>query len=154
MNAVILVGGGGTRLRPLTYAIPKPLIPVLNQPLIARLIANLARHGVDNVVLAASASERRIENALGNGSSLGVKLSYSYETEPLGSGLAVKQAARGFEVAAGYAVGMLALRRVAVGICGLLRQVSSPWKLRKINNRVQRAFRSPGEVPPATGRVP
>ena len=97
MNAVILVGGGGTRLRPLTYAIPKPLIPVLNQPLIARLIANLARHGVDNVVLAASASERRIENALGNGSSLGVQLSYSYETEPLGSGLAVKQAARGFE---------------------------------------------------------
>ncbi len=68
MNAVILVGGGGTRLRPLTYALPKPLIPVLNQPLIARLISNLQRHGVDHVVLAASASERRIENALGDGS--------------------------------------------------------------------------------------
>jgi mannose-1-phosphate guanylyltransferase len=97
MNAVILVGGGGTRLRPLTYAIPKALIPVLNQPLIARLISNLARHGVDNVVLAASASERRIENVLGDGSSLGVRLSYSYESEPLGSGLAVKQAAKGLE---------------------------------------------------------
>jgi mannose-1-phosphate guanylyltransferase len=97
MDAVILVGGGGTRLRPLTYALPKPLIPVLNQPLIARLIANLRQHGVENIVLAANAAERRIENALGDGSSLGVKLSYSYETEPLGSGLAVKQAARNFD---------------------------------------------------------
>jgi mannose-1-phosphate guanylyltransferase len=96
MDAVILVGGGGTRLRPLTYAVPKPLIPVFNQPLIARIITNLAQHGVDRVVLAASAGERRIETALGNGSRLGVKLSYSYETEPLGSGLAVKQAARDF----------------------------------------------------------
>lgn len=96
MDAVILVGGGGTRLRPLTYAVPKPLIPVLNQPLIARIIANLQRHGVDRIVLAASASERRIEASLGDGSHLGVSLSYCYETEPLGSGLAVKQAARDF----------------------------------------------------------
>ena len=93
MDAVILVGGGGTRLRPLTYAVPKSLIPVLNQPLIARLITNLQRHGVRNVVLAASASERRIENALGDGSALGVRLTFAYEETPLGSGLAVKQAA-------------------------------------------------------------
>jgi mannose-1-phosphate guanylyltransferase len=97
MNGVILVGGGGTRLRPLTYAVPKPLIPVLNQPLIARIIANLRRHGVDHVVLAAAASERRIEASLGDGAQLGVRLSYCYETEPLGSGLAVKQAALGFD---------------------------------------------------------
>jgi mannose-1-phosphate guanylyltransferase len=94
MDAVVLVGGGGTRLRPLTYAVPKPLIPVLNQHLIARIIANLRRHGVHRIVLAASAGERRIEAALGNGAALGVELSYSYEDEPLGSGLAVKQAAR------------------------------------------------------------
>ena len=97
MDAVILVGGSGTRLRPLTYATPKPLIPVLNQPLIGRLISNLRRHGVERVILAASASERRIETALGDGSSLGVRLSYSYESQPLGSGLAVKQAAREFD---------------------------------------------------------
>jgi mannose-1-phosphate guanylyltransferase len=97
MDAVVLVGGGGTRLRPLTYAVPKPLIPVLNQPLIVRLIANLRDHGVDRVVLAASADERRIESTLSDGAGLGVTLSYSYETEPLGSGLAVKQAARGLE---------------------------------------------------------
>ena len=97
MDAVVLVGGGGTRLRPLTYAVPKPLIPVLNQPLISRIIAHLGRHGVGHVVLAASASERRIENALGDGSQLGVKLSYCYESEPLGSGLAVKEAALDLE---------------------------------------------------------
>jgi mannose-1-phosphate guanylyltransferase len=96
MDAVILVGGGGTRLRPLTYAVPKPLIPVLNKPLISHLIANLQRHGVQHVVLAASASEKRLETALGTGESLGVRISYCYETEPLGSGLAVKQAAAGF----------------------------------------------------------
>jgi mannose-1-phosphate guanylyltransferase len=97
MNAVILVGGSGTRLRPLTYAIPKPLIPVLNRPLITHLIANLKRHGVQHIVLAATATDRRIEKALGDGSDLGVSLSYSYETEPLGSGLAVKLAAHDFD---------------------------------------------------------
>ena len=91
MDAVVLVGGGGTRLRPLTYALPKPLVPVLNRPLLTHIIANLARHGVRRVVLATS--DPRIEAALGNGAGLGVKLTYSYETEPLGSGLAVKQAA-------------------------------------------------------------
>jgi len=97
MDAVILVGGGGTRLRPLTYAVPKPLIPVLNRPLVAHLIANLAHHGVENVVLAASATEKRIEAALGEGYGLGVHIAYAYEEEPLGSGLAVKQAAKDFQ---------------------------------------------------------
>lgn len=97
MKAVILVGGGGTRLRPLTYAVPKALVPVLNRPLICHLIANLQRHGVTEIVLAASAADRRIEQTLGDGRDAGISLSYCYETEPLGSGLAVKQAARGFE---------------------------------------------------------
>ncbi len=99
MNAVILVGGGGTRLRPLTYAVPKPLIPVLNRPLITHLLDNLRRHGVDRVVFAASADDRRIEEAVGSGSASGIDISYCYETEPLGSGLAVKQAARSFQSA-------------------------------------------------------
>jgi NDP-sugar pyrophosphorylase family protein len=60
-NAVILVGGGGTRLRPLTYAVPKPLIPVINRPLISHLIGNLQRHGVRQIVLAAAAGERLLE---------------------------------------------------------------------------------------------
>ena len=96
MNAVILVGGGGTRLRPLTYTVPKPLIPVLNRPLVCHLLDNLRRHGVDRVVFAAAASERRIEDALGDREGTGLEVSFCYETEPLGSGLAVKEAAKGF----------------------------------------------------------
>jgi mannose-1-phosphate guanylyltransferase len=97
MDAVILVGGGGTRLRPLTYAIPKPLIPVLNKPLIGHLISHLHHHGVDRVVLAAAASDKRIEDAIGDGHEYDVPVTYSYETEPLGSGLAVKLAAKDFD---------------------------------------------------------
>src|SRR5262249_5384433 len=69
------------------------LIPVLNRPLISHLIENLRHHGVDHVIFAASAAERRIEEAFGNGASLGMRITYSYEEEPLGSGMAVKQAA-------------------------------------------------------------
>jgi mannose-1-phosphate guanylyltransferase len=96
MNAVILVGGGGTRLRPLTYAVSKALIPILNRPLIVHLLDNLRRHGVTRVVFAASANDKSIERVL-NGLSVGIELAYSYEEQPLGSGLAVKQAARDFE---------------------------------------------------------
>ncbi len=96
MNAVILVGGGGTRLRPLTYTVPKPLIPVINRPLISHLLDNLRRHGVDRIVFAASAGERRIEEVLSDGAGSGLDITYCYETEPLGSGLAVKEAAKGF----------------------------------------------------------
>src|ERR1044071_8103727 len=99
MNAVILVGGGGTRLRPLTYSVPKPLIPVLNRPLICHLIANLRRSGVDHVVFAAAAAERRIEETFGPGEGRGVSVTSPCEPEPLGSGLAVKQAARDFDAA-------------------------------------------------------
>jgi mannose-1-phosphate guanylyltransferase len=97
VQAVILVGGGGTRLRPLTYAIPKPLIPVLNKPLIGHLISHLRNHGVERVVLAAAESDKRIEATIGDGADYGVPVSYSYETEPLGSGLAVKLAAQDFD---------------------------------------------------------
>jgi mannose-1-phosphate guanylyltransferase len=96
MKAVVLVGGGGTRLRPLTHAIPKPLVPILNEPLVGLLIRHLGHHGVDEVVLAASASDKRIEAAIGDGAAYGVKARYSYETEMMGSGLAVKEAAKGF----------------------------------------------------------
>ena len=97
MNAVVLVGGGGTRLRPLTYAISKPLIPILNRPLVSHILDNLKRHGVKRAVFAASARDKTIEAAIGDGSSLGIDISYSYENEPLGSGLAVKQAAQDFD---------------------------------------------------------
>jgi len=96
MRGVILVGGEGTRLRPLTYARPKQLVPVLNRPLLEHLLRHLASQGVDDLVIAGSASNRAVEHYFGDGAALGVRLRYSYETEPLGSGLAVKQAAAAF----------------------------------------------------------
>ena len=93
MNAIVLVGGEGTRLRPLTYSLPKPLIPVLNRPMVSHLLSNLQKHGIDRVVLAANANEPRIEASLGDGSQFGLAIDYSYEVEPLGSGLAIKRAA-------------------------------------------------------------
>lgn len=95
MLAVVLSGGLGTRLRPLTYTTPKQLVPVLNRPLIEHLLTLLAGHGVDTAVIAGSAANTAIEERYGDGAGLGLSLRYSYEDRPLGSGLAVKRAARG-----------------------------------------------------------
>lgn len=94
MHAVILAGGAGTRLRPLTYARRKELIPLLNRPLLEYRLLNLRTHGVEDIVLACSQGMGEVEAALGDGAALGVRLTYVYEDRPLGSGRAVKEAAR------------------------------------------------------------
>jgi mannose-1-phosphate guanylyltransferase len=94
MHAVILAGGAGTRLRPLTYARRKELVPLLDRPLLEYRLANLREHGVADVVVACSEGVREIEQCFGDGSSLGIRLRFNYETRPLGSGRAVKEAAR------------------------------------------------------------
>lgn len=94
MFAVILAGGAGTRLRPLTYARRKELVPLLNRPLLEYRLLNLRQHGVQDIVLACSQGMREVEEHFGDGSTLGVRLRYSYEDRPLGSGRAVKEAAR------------------------------------------------------------
>lgn len=94
MHAVILAGGQGTRLRPLTYARRKELIPLLNRPLLEYRLLNLREHGVEDIVLACSQGMGEVEAHFGDGASLGVRVRYSYEDRPLGSGRAVKEAAR------------------------------------------------------------
>src|SRR5438477_5032935 len=94
MFAVILAGGAGTRLRPLTYARRKELVPLLNRPLLEYRLVNLRQHGVRDIVLACSRGATDIQDHFSDGSSLGVHLQYSYEDRPLGSGRAVKEAAR------------------------------------------------------------
>ncbi|MBI5287614.1 MAG: NDP-sugar synthase [Chloroflexi bacterium] len=94
MFAIILAGGAGTRLRPLTYARRKELVPVVNRPLLEYRLLNLKEHGVLDVVLACSQGMREVEDHFGDGVSLGLRISYSYEDKPLGSGRAVKEAAR------------------------------------------------------------
>lgn len=92
MQALILAGGEGTRLRPLTTTIPKPVVPLAGQPFISFMIEWLWGHGVDDVILACGFMADGVRDVLGDGSSLGVRLRYVEEPEPLGTGGALKYA--------------------------------------------------------------
>ena len=94
MKALILVGGEGTRLRPLTCNIPKALVPVLNIPFLEHVIGHLSRHGVKDIVLAQGHLAQPIESYLGDGSRLGARLYYVVEDTPLGTAGAIKNAER------------------------------------------------------------
>jgi len=91
-QALILAGGEGTRLRPLTHNIPKPLVPVLNRPFLEYTLAHLRRHGVTEVVLALGHMADQIKAHFGDGTGFGVRIAYSLEPSPLGTAGAVKQA--------------------------------------------------------------
>lgn len=92
MNAVILAGGKGTRLRPLTLNTPKPIVPILRRPFLALQIELLKKTGIHEIVLSLSYQPRRIEEIFGDGSDLGVRIHYTMEPEPLGTAGAVKNA--------------------------------------------------------------
>ena len=90
MQALILAGGEGTRLRPLTTTIPKPVVPLAGQPFISFMIEWLRRHGVDDVILGCGFMADGVREVLGDGESLGIRLRYIEEPEPLGTGGALK----------------------------------------------------------------
>jgi len=92
MKAIILAGGLGTRLRPLTDQIPKPLLPIQDKPIMQYAIENLVKHGITEIILAISFQADKIKEYFGDGSQLGAVLTYSVEDTPLGTGGAVKQA--------------------------------------------------------------
>jgi mannose-1-phosphate guanylyltransferase len=92
MKAVILVGGEGTRLRPLTCNTPKAIVPVLNRPFLEHLILYLKKHGITEVILAMGYLPDPIQEHLGDGSQLGIKVRYVVEDSPLGTAGAVKNA--------------------------------------------------------------
>jgi mannose-1-phosphate guanylyltransferase len=93
VQAVILAGGAGTRLRPLTLGCAKPVVPLLNRPFLAYQLALLREHGIIDVILACSYRVDDVRRALGDGSALGVRLRYAVEGEPLGTGGGLKNAA-------------------------------------------------------------
>ncbi len=92
MKAVILAGGKGTRLRPLTLHTPKPIVPILDRPFLSFQIDLLRQSGISEIILSLSYQPRRIEKIFGDGSDLGVKILYPVESEPLGTAGAVKMA--------------------------------------------------------------
>jgi len=92
MQAVILVGGEGTRLRPLTYELPKPMAPLLGRPFIGWIIERLRAAGVDEVILSCCYMPEKIEAHFGDGRRAGVRLSYVFEEQPLGTAGAIRNA--------------------------------------------------------------
>ena len=92
MQALILVGGEGTRLRPLTSTMPKPVVPLANQPFITFMLEWLGRHGVDDVILSCGFLAEGMRQVLGEGEGLGIRLRYVEEPKPLGTGGALRYA--------------------------------------------------------------
>ena len=93
MRAMILAAGLGTRLRPLTYGMPKPMVPVLNRPVMEHAARLLARHGFRETIANLHWFPELIEGRFGDGSEFGLELSYSHETQLLGTAGGVRNAA-------------------------------------------------------------
>src|SRR6478735_4254743 len=97
MHALILAGGKGTRLRPLTVYTPKPVVPVMNRPFLLFQIDILKKAGITDITLSLSYQPDKIEQVLGDGSDYGVKLKFQTEPTPLGTGGAYRFASEGLE---------------------------------------------------------
>lgn len=90
-QAVIMVGGKGTRLLPLTLTRPKPAMPVLDKPFLKYLIESMADAGIEEIFLACGYKSDVLAHAIGDGSDMGVRIIYSDEDTPLGTGGAIKR---------------------------------------------------------------
>jgi mannose-1-phosphate guanylyltransferase len=92
-DAVILVGGLGTRLRPLTLSAPKPMLPTAGVPFLTHLVARIRDAGVQHIVLGTSFRAEVFESYFGDGSGFGVEMEYVVEGEPLGTGGGIRNVA-------------------------------------------------------------
>ena len=93
MKAIILAGGRGKRLRPITDYVPKPLIPIKNIPIIEWQIKYLKKFGISEIIVCSGYKTKMIENYLNN-KKLGIKITFSVEDKPLGTGGAIKKAGK------------------------------------------------------------
>lgn len=93
MKGIIIAGGLGTRLRPITYQRPKPLVSLANRPFLEYQVALLKKHGIDDIVFATNYMAEKIEGHFGDGSRFGVRMRYAIEETPLGTGGAIRNAA-------------------------------------------------------------
>lgn len=92
MKAVVMAGGQGTRLRPLTSNQPKPMVPVVNKPTIQHILELLQRHGINEIVMTLAFLPRLIRNYFGDGSSLGMHIDYTVEETPAGTAGSIRLA--------------------------------------------------------------
>lgn len=92
MQAVILAGGLGTRLSPLTYKVPKPMVLIKGKPFLEYQLQMLKKNGFNDFILCTGYLGEKIEEYFGNGEKMGIRIKYSKENEPLGTGGALKNA--------------------------------------------------------------
>ncbi|HET8644263.1 MAG TPA: NDP-sugar synthase, partial [Vicinamibacteria bacterium] len=92
MKGVILAGGEGTRLRPLTLSVPKPVVPVVDRPFLRHQLDLLATAGVSEIVFSVAYRPEKVQAVFGDGTGLGCRIHYAVEDTPLGTGGAVKNA--------------------------------------------------------------
>jgi len=96
MKAMILSGGRGKRLRPVTDTIPKPLIRINNKPLIEWKINYLKKFGIKDIIICSGYKGKKIENYISKKNNFGCNIEYSVETSPLGTAGAIKKAIKKF----------------------------------------------------------
>ena len=92
MKAVIMAGGEGTRLRPLTSNVPKPMMPLANRPMMEHIVDLLKHHGFDDIVVTVAFKANHIRNWFGDGSDFGVRMVYATEDTPLGTAGSIRNA--------------------------------------------------------------
>ncbi len=92
MKAVIMAGGEGTRLRPLTSNAPKPMLPLVNEPMMEHIVRLLKQHGFDEIVVTVAFMANHIRTYFGDGSDFGVRMVYATEETPLGTAGSVRNA--------------------------------------------------------------
>ena len=90
-RAMLLAAGAGTRLRPLTYETPKPMVPVVNRPVIHHVLDNLLKHGVEEVMVNVHSMPEQVRGYCGDGSRWSLKISYSHEPKLMGTAGAIKK---------------------------------------------------------------
>ena len=93
MKAVVMAGGEGSRLRPLTLSRPKPMLPVVNRPLLGHILYLLKRHGINDVVITLQYLASQIQDYFGDGKSFDMNIEYVIEETPLGTAGSVSNAA-------------------------------------------------------------
>jgi mannose-1-phosphate guanylyltransferase/phosphomannomutase len=93
VKAVIMAGGEGTRLRPLTSNTPKPMMPLVNKPMMEHIVGLLVQHGFDDIVVTVAFLANQIRDYFGDGSDFGVRMRYATEDSPLGTAGSVRNAA-------------------------------------------------------------
>ncbi len=159
MKAVVMAGGEGTRLRPLTSNQPKPMVPIVNKPCMEHIIELLAKHGINEIVATVAFLPQNIRGYFGDGSALGVSLEYSVEENPLGTAGSVRNASEHlddtFIVISGDALTDFDLteliefhRQREAMITIALKSVENPLEFGVViideENRIQRFLEKPG----------